>query len=120
MGYGCQKDFHLNEFHRINRERCEKDFSPAHGAMALIACCMEELGETAGSVLGVTGEKKRKANKTKADVLDGVADCMTYLSLLAWEMGCDDLETLLAETFNYVSERAGSKRKIVGFGKTGG
>ncbi len=120
MSYPCQSDFHLNEFHRLNRERCEKDFPPSHGSMALVVCALEELGELAGAVLGVTGEKKRKAHKTKADVLDGIADCMTYLSLLASDMGCADLEKLLAETFNFVSDRVGSPRKIAGFGKSSG
>ena len=53
-------------------------------------------------------EKKRKAHKTREDVLDAVADAMTYLSLVASSVGCDDLETLLASTFNMVSRRAGS------------
>lgn len=48
---------------------------------------------------------------TNADVLDAVADCMTYLSLIAADVGCDDLEKLLGDTFNMVSERAGSAIK---------
>ena len=102
----------LNDFHRINAERCRTAFAPPHNLMALVVCVQEEVGELAGAVLGVTGEKKRKAHKTKADVLDAVADAMTYLSLVATEAGCDDLEGLLASTFNMVSERAGSPLRV--------
>ena len=109
MGYGCQREFHLNEFHRNNIARQHEAFAPAHGAMALVACVQEEVGELAAAVLGVEGEKKRKAHLTKDDVLDAVADAMTYLSLVAGHYGCDDLETLLGKTFNMVSRRAGSK-----------
>ena len=52
-------------------------------AVALVVCVQEEVGELAAAVLGVTGEKKRKAHMTNADVLDAVADAMTYLSLVA-------------------------------------
>jgi NTP pyrophosphatase (non-canonical NTP hydrolase) len=76
--------------------------------MALVVCVQEEVGELAAAVLGVTGEKARKAHLTDADILDAVADAMTYLSLVASTVGCDDLESLLGKTFNMVSERAGS------------
>jgi hypothetical protein len=102
----------LNEFHRLNAIRGARDFSPEHGPMALVACVTEEIGEMAGAVLGVTGEKKRKAHKTPADVLDGIADAITYLSLLATKMGCTDLQSLLASTFNMVSDRCGSQIKV--------
>lgn len=52
-----------------------------------------------------------KAHLTNADVLDAVADAMTYLSLVANAAGCDDLEKLLGDTFNMVSDRAGSAIK---------
>ncbi len=99
----------LNEFHRVNRERQHEAFAPPHSLTALVVCVQEEVGELAAAVLGVTGEKKRKAHLTNADVLDAVADAMTYLSLVASTAGCDDLEKLLGDTFNMVSERAGSK-----------
>jgi NTP pyrophosphatase (non-canonical NTP hydrolase) len=104
--------FSLNQFHAINAERCRTTFAPPHGLMALVACVQEEVGELAAAVLGVTGEKKRKAHLTNHDVLDAVADAMTYLSLLATEVGCTDLEGLLARTFNMVSERAGSHLRV--------
>ncbi len=47
------------------------------------------------------------------DVLDAVADAMTYLSLVAGSVGCDDLEELLARTFNMVSDRAGSAIRVL-------
>ena len=102
----------LNEFHRLNMMRCKKDFSPEHNAMALVVCVAEEVGEIAAAVLGATGEKKRKAHLSSADVLDGVADAMTYLSLLAHKMGCTDLQGLLSKTFNMVSDRCGSNIKV--------
>lgn len=98
----------LNDWHRVNAERQNEAFAPPHPLMALVACVQEEVGELAGAVLGVTGEKKRKAHKTREDVLDAVADAMTYLSLIAANQGCDDLEKLLGDVFNMVSERAGS------------
>lgn len=99
----------LNEFHKANIARQHEAFAPAHPLTALVVCVQEEVGELAGAVLGVTGEKARKAHKTREDVLDAVADAMTYLSLVAGSVGCDDLEKLLADTFNMVSERCGSK-----------
>jgi hypothetical protein len=101
----------LNEFHKVNVDRQHEAFAPPHSLMALVVCVQEEVGELAGCVLGVTGEKKRKAHKTKADALDGVADAITYLSLVAASLGCDDLEKLLGDTFNIVSDRAGSSIK---------
>jgi len=99
----------LNDFHRVNFERQHEAFAPAHSLTALVVCVQEEVGELAAAVLGVTGEKKRKAHLTNADVLDAVADAMTYLSLVASNVGCTDLEALLGSTFNMVSDRCGSK-----------
>lgn len=98
----------LNEFHALNIQRQHEAFAPPHSLTALVVCVQEEVGELAAAVLGVTGEKKRKAHLTTADVLDAVADAMTYLSLIAGSVGCDDIEKLLGDTFNMVSERAGS------------
>ncbi len=112
MSYPCQRDFHLNDFHAKNKERGEKDFKPEHSLIALVVCVQEEIGELAAAALGVTGEKARKAHLTNADVLDAVADAITYLSLVASKVGCGDLEKLLGETFNMVSDRAGSKIKV--------
>jgi len=102
----------LNEFHNLNWLRMHEAFAPAHSLTALTVCVQEEVGELASAVLGVTGEKKRKAHLTNADVLDAVADAMTYLSLVAKTAGCDDLERLLGDTFNMVSDRAGSSIRV--------
>ena len=101
----------LNEFHKLNIARQHEAFAPPHPLMALVVCVQEEVGELAAAVLGVTGEKARKAHLTNADVLDAVADAMTYLSLVAGSVGCTDLEKLLGDTFNMVSDRAGSSIK---------
>jgi hypothetical protein len=102
----------LNEFHEKNEQRQNEAFAPAHSTAGLVMCVQEEVGELAAAVLGTSGEKKRKAHLTNADVLDAVADAMTYLSLVAYRHGCRDLEKLLAETFNMVSDRAGSAIKV--------
>ncbi len=102
----------LNEFHRINVARQYEAFAPPHTLHGLALCVQEEAGELASAVLGVTGEKKRKAHLTNDDILDAVADAITYLSLVADRVGCDDLEELLARTFNMVSERAGSALRV--------
>src|SRR6185295_18982261 len=112
MSDETKRGFSLNDFHRANFERQREAFAPPHPLMALVACVQEEVGELAAAVLGVTGEKKRKAHLTNADVLDAVADAMTYLSLVASNVGCMDLEKLLGDTFNMVSDRAGSKIKV--------
>ena len=101
----------LNEWHAQNYKRMSEAFSPPHSLMALVVCVQEEVGELAAAVLGVTGEKKRKAHMTNEDVLDAVADAMTYLSLVASSVGCTDLEKLLGDTFNMVSVRANSTIK---------
>lgn len=100
--------FSLNEFHALNHARQHEAFAPPHSLMALVVCVQEEVGELAAAILGVTREKKRKAHLTEADVLDAVADAITYLSLVAANCGCTDLEGLLRDTFNMVSRRAGS------------
>lgn len=102
----------LNEFHRLNAQRARQDFAPEPGLIALVVCVQEEVGELAAAALGVTGEKARKKHLTNDDVLDAVADAMTYLSLVASKAGCDDLEGLLAKTFNFVSDRCGSAIKV--------
>jgi hypothetical protein len=102
----------LNDFHALNRARQLEAFAPPHSLLGLSACIQEEAGELAGCLLGITGEKKRKASKTVADALDGVADLITYASIVAYDLGCTDLESLLADTFNMVSERAGSRFTI--------
>lgn len=99
----------LNEFHKLNVARQHEAFAPAHSLTALVVCVQEEVGELASAVLGVTGEKKRKAHLTNADVLDAVADAIIYLSLVAAAVGCEDLEALLGDTFNMVSQRADSE-----------
>lgn len=98
----------LNDFHLQNIKRQHEAFAPPHSLTALVVCVQEEVGELAAAVLGVTGEKKRKAHLTNADVLDAVADAITYLSLVAGAVGCTDLEKLLGDTFNMVSARAKS------------
>lgn len=102
----------LNDFHERNWKRMHEAFPPAHSLTALTVCVQEEVGELASAVLGVTGEKKRKAHLKNDDVLDAVADAMTYLSLVAYSAGCTDLEKLLGETFNMVSDRAESTIKV--------
>lgn len=106
----------LNDFHALNVARQNEVFAPPHSLLGLSACIQEEAGELAGCILGLTGEKKRKAHKTVADALDGVADLITYASLAAAKLGCTDLEPLLADTFNMVSARSGSRFTI---GKVG-
>lgn len=109
----------LNDFHARNWDRMHEAFAPPHDLKALVVCVQEEIGELAGAVLGVTGEKARKAHLTTADVLDAVADAITYLSLVARSAGCEDLEALIGSTFNMVSDRAGSKFKTL-LGQEGG
>lgn len=103
----------LNDFHRANIERMQRDFPPEHTITELVACVAEEVGELAAATLGVTGAKKRKAHLTNDDVLDAVADAITYLSLVAFKAGCVDLEGLLTDTFNMVSDRARSSIKVI-------
>lgn len=106
-------DFSLNRFHRLNALR-QTDFgtNKAHSLMGLVLCTQEELGELASAVLGMSGEKLRKAHLTKDDALDAVGDAITYLSLVAAQLGCTDIEKLLQDTFNMVSERCGSKHRV--------
>lgn len=99
--------FSLNAFHRANVDR-QKDFGKPHSLQELVMCVQEEVGELASAVLGCTGAKKRKEHLTETDVKDAVADAITYLSLVAAKVGCDDLESLLGNTFNAVSKRVKS------------
>jgi hypothetical protein len=96
MGYGCQKEFHLNDFHRANYERQREAFAPPHNLTALVVCVQEEVGELAAAVLGVTGEKKRKAHLTKADVLD--AEPPVRIFVMGENRWRDEAEFPLART----------------------
>lgn len=102
----------FNEFHRINWERMQAGvFGPPHDKIPLVACIAEEMGELASAVLRVEGEKRRSPS-TREGVLDAIADQITYLSLLASSYGCTDLEALLIDTFNMVSDRSNSSHKV--------
>jgi hypothetical protein len=85
----------LNEFHKQNIARQHEAFAPAHSTDALLVCVGEELGELCAAILGVTGEKKRKAHLKSADVLDACADAATYLSLVIGSLGETDLVLVL-------------------------
>jgi hypothetical protein len=85
----------LNVWHELNFKRMREVFAPAHKTDTLLVCVGEEIGELCAAVLGVTGEKKRKAHKTTADVLDACADAATYLSLFMSSLGYLDLVTAL-------------------------
>jgi hypothetical protein len=85
----------LNEWHDQNWKRMATGtFGEPHSEVALLVCIGEELGELCSAMLGVTGEKKRKAHLTHADVTDACADAATYLSLLLRAQGNRDLERL--------------------------
>lgn len=102
----------FNHFHARNWARMEAGtFGKPHDKIALVACIAEEMGELASAVLRVEGEKTR-TTRTREDVLDAIADQITYLSLLASAYGVTDLEELLIETFDMVSERIGSDIKV--------
>jgi len=77
----------LAEFSRKNMERCLTAFAPGHSTSGFMLCVQEEVGELSGAILGVTGEKRRKAHKTVEDIADAVADAFTYLDLLATHLG---------------------------------
>lgn len=62
--------FDPREFHRLNAHRSATVFGPPHDLDALLVCIAEEFGEVGGAILGMTGEKKRKAHLTVADALD--------------------------------------------------
>lgn len=85
----------LNDFHKQNWMRMHEAFAPAHSTDALLVCVGEEIGELCGAILGVTGEKKRKAHLKPADVLDACADAATYLSLVIGSLGETDLVSAL-------------------------
>jgi len=102
----------MKEFSEKNMLRCKTAFGgKGHTDFGLVLCAQEELGELAAAMLGVSGEKRRKAHLTNDDVLDAIADCITYLDLLCTQRGgC--LDELLPRVFNFVSDRAKSDIKI--------
>jgi hypothetical protein len=85
----------LNDWHKENLARQHEAFAPPHSLEALVVCVGEEVGELCAAMLGVTGEKKRKAHLTNADVLDACADAFTYCALVVGAVGTSDLEGLL-------------------------
>lgn len=107
----------LNRFHKRNWERSQAGvFGTPHTRVELVACIAEEVGELADAVLRMENVKHvRQGSRvvTREDVLDAVADAMTYLSLVAASYGETDLESLLINTFNYVSARAGRPEFVI-------
>lgn len=89
----------------LNHDRISS-FGQAHSPAGLVACIAEEHGEVAACVLGLTGEKKRKAHLTIADLGHELADVVTYCDLLADQYGID-LGEAVREKFNIVSARVG-------------
>jgi hypothetical protein len=102
----------LNEFHGKNWKRMHEAFAPAHNEAALLVCIGEEIGELCGAVLGVTGEKKRKAHKTKDDVRDACADAATYLSLLLFTQGFTDIG-LIEQGISHTSWEKASRVSVI-------
>lgn len=105
-------DSRFNRFHWQNWLRTQSGaFGEPRSKVVLVACVLEECGELARDVLRVEGIKTRTP-ATRDDVLDSIADAITYLSLLASAYDEHDLEALLCDTFNMVSDRAGSPLRI--------
>lgn len=107
----------FREFSAANRLRCARDFgepldeTSAYGPVEWALMIAEEAGEVAGAVIGAVGLKVRKSHLTAKDVGDEIADVIAYCDLLAGRMGLD-LETIVRNKFNRVSERIGSAVKL--------
>jgi len=98
------------DFSEINVRRCTEAFGSA----------MDEWSETdwATAVAGEVGEacnlikKRRRGQEVEiSEVGKELADAVTYIDLLATRLGLD-LGTIVAEKFNEVSDRVGSRLKI--------
>lgn len=103
----------FKRFSAANKERCEKDFNRPVGPATLIATSLgvaEECGEIIGAIRTFVGITTRK-HVTIAEIGDELADCFSYLDLLASSLGLS-FEECLIRKFNKVSERQGSKVKL--------
>lgn len=71
-----------------------------------------DYGRLCAACLGVSGEKARKSHLQPKDIVKHVRDMFTWFRLLAPKWGVKDLEQLLVDTFNMVSDRCGSPIKV--------
>lgn len=103
------------EFAAANRKRCEapdgfgRKVGP-ESSMPMTLGLGEEAGEVLGKVRALLEFSKRK-KATVQDVLDEIADVVSYADLLAQCMG-STLEAALIAKWNRVSERCGSPERI--------
>ena len=113
----------FSELHRANKARCadprdqggfdeplnSAGWSPVEWAAAV----SEEAGEVCGAALGVEGLKGSKSGKTDQDLADELADVVIMSDLLATRIG-RTLGSCVADKFNRVSEKRGSKHRLSG------
>ena len=103
------KPLTFRHFHEVNVTRSgidvkhSNDWTPMEWGCALSG----EVGELCNYL-----KKKRRGDKIPKKVLaHEISDIMTYLSLLADNLGID-MEASIIEKFNIVSKRWGSKFKL--------
>ncbi len=109
----------FEQFSDINRRRCESyngfgeslqpssKYTEAHWALSIAS----EAGEVADAILGWSGLKRSKADKTKEDVGRELADVVTYCDLLASKLGFR-LSHLIVAKFNEINQRCGFGRRF--------
>ena len=92
-------------FRRHNLARCEAVYHPVGewSETDWMTAVAGEVGEAANMV-----KKRRRGDGPSAEVVGKeIADAVTYLDLLAYRLGLEDLGTLAAGKFDEVSERIG-------------
>lgn len=99
----------FKRFHAINTERCRVDIKTSNDWTHL---------EWGGALAGEVGElcnflkKMRRGEQiSKKKLAHEIADILTYVSLLSYNLDID-MEASLIEKFNIVSKRWGSKYRL--------
>jgi NTP pyrophosphatase (non-canonical NTP hydrolase) len=112
----------LNEFDRVNRERCESPLAFGHklsdwSLSDWFTATLGELGEAANVAKklnrirdGITGNKETES-ELRAKLASELADTFIYLSLLAQAAGVN-LSEAVRETFNAKSAQIGCSIKL--------
>ena len=104
----------FERFSEINRYRCESNsafgeslqphskYTLAHWALSICS----EAGEVCDAILGWEGLKERRADKTKYNIAEELADVVTYCDLAVSKLGYN-LADVIAKKFDEVTDRAG-------------
>ena len=105
----CKRPLTFECFHKTNVARSKADVKHSNYWTSMEWGCA--LAGEVGELCNFLKKQKRGDKISKKKLAHEISDIMTYLSLLADNLGID-LEACIVEKFNVVSKRWGSKYRL--------